>query len=55
MIKVLVALPEEIVKLLDGELKGRVGETRSDILRSIVTSWLSEKGYLSKGGKSGKE
>ena len=55
MIKILVSLPEEIVNLLDGELKGRVGETRSVILRSIVTSWLSEKGYLSKGGKNGKE
>jgi len=55
MRKVLVALPQEIVDLIDIELKGKLGEGYSDIIRTITMSWLSEKGYLSKGGKSGKE
>jgi hypothetical protein len=51
MRKVLVALPEEIVKLVDTELLGRLGEGRSDTLRAIILSWLSEKGYLAKGNR----
>jgi metal-responsive CopG/Arc/MetJ family transcriptional regulator len=53
--KVLVALPEEVIQLIDNELKGKLGEGHSDIIRTITMSWLSEKGYLSKGGKNGKE
>ena len=48
MRKVLVALPDEIVKLVDTELRGKLGEGRSDTLRAIILSWLSEKGYLAK-------
>lgn len=55
MRKVLVALPEEIVSLLDRELLGKLGEGYSDTLRTIIMSWLSEKGYLTKGGRVGKE
>ena len=55
MRKVLVALPKEIIDLIDRELIGKLGEGYSDTLRTIVMSWLSEKGYLTKGGKSGKE
>jgi len=55
MRKVLVALPEEIINLIDGELRGKLGEGYSDTLRTIIMSWLSEKGYLTKGGKNGKE
>ena len=55
MRKVLVALPEEIVSLLDRELLGKLGEGYSDTLRTIIMSWLSEKGYLTKGGRIGKE
>ncbi|MDH5782494.1 MAG: hypothetical protein OEZ35_02330 [Candidatus Bathyarchaeota archaeon] len=55
MRKVLVALPEEIVSLLDRELLGKLGEGYSDTLRTIIMSWLSEKGYLTKGGKIGKD
>lgn len=46
MRKVLVALPENIAELLNEELVGKIGETCSDTLRTIITSWLSEKGYL---------
>jgi hypothetical protein len=53
--KVLVALPENVANLLNTELVGKIGETCSDTLRTITMSWLSEKGYLTKGGKHAKE
>lgn len=55
MRKVLVALPQEMLDLIDRELVGKLGAGRSDTLRTIVMSWLSEKGYLTKGGKSDEE
>jgi len=51
MKKILVSLPDGVVETLDKELIGTIGETRSDTLRTIITSWMSEKGYLAKGGK----
>lgn len=50
MKKVLVSLPEGIYNLIQ-ELKGRFGESDSEVVRIIVISFLSEKGYLSKGEK----
>jgi metal-responsive CopG/Arc/MetJ family transcriptional regulator len=50
MKKVLVALPEGIINLLDNELLGKMGEGRSDTLRAIIINWLGEKGYLTKKG-----
>jgi hypothetical protein len=55
MKKILVALPSDIVDLVDTELIGKLGEGYSDTLRTIIMNWLSEKGYLNKGGKSGKD
>ncbi len=49
--KVLVALPKDVVSLIDGELKGKFGEGRSETIRGILLSWLSEQGYMAKGGK----
>lgn len=51
MKKILVALPTDIVDLVDNELIGKLGAKRSDTLRTIIMNWLSEKGYLNKGGK----
>jgi metal-responsive CopG/Arc/MetJ family transcriptional regulator len=51
MKKILVSLPDGIVETLDNELIGRIGQTRSDTLRTIITNWMSEQGYLAKGGK----
>jgi metal-responsive CopG/Arc/MetJ family transcriptional regulator len=51
MKKILVSLPDGIVETLDNELIGKVGQTRSDTLRTIIMNWLSEQGYLAKGGK----
>ena len=55
MRKVLVALPDEIVDLIERELLGKLGEGYSDTLRTIIMNWLSEKGYFTKGGKAEKE
>jgi metal-responsive CopG/Arc/MetJ family transcriptional regulator len=49
--KALVALPDQVFELMDTELKGKLGTGYSDIIRSIVIAYLSEKGYLDKGGK----
>ena len=51
MKKILVSLPDGVVKTLDTELIGKIGQTRSDTLRTIIMNWLSEQGYLAKGGK----
>jgi metal-responsive CopG/Arc/MetJ family transcriptional regulator len=48
--KVPVSLPDEIVNMLDTELCGKLGEGRSDTLRTIIMNWLGEKGYLTKKG-----
>ena len=55
MKKVLVSLPDGVVNIIDKELIGNVGQTRSDTIRTIIMNWLSEKGYLTKGGKHGQE
>jgi hypothetical protein len=47
--KILVALPEGVITILDRELVGKLGEGHSDTLRTIIMNWLSEKGYLAKG------
>lgn len=51
MKKILVSLPDGAVSIIDKELIGKVGQTRSDTLRTIIMNWLSEEGYLVKGGK----
>jgi metal-responsive CopG/Arc/MetJ family transcriptional regulator len=50
MKKILVSLPEGIYKLVK-ELKGKIGESDSEVIRTMVISFLSEKGYLSKREK----
>ena len=51
MKKILVSLPDGVVEILDKELVGKLGEGHSDTLRNISINWLSEQGYLAKGGK----
>jgi len=51
MKKVLVSIPEGIYDLVQ-ELKGKFGESDSEIIRTILISFLSEKGYLSKEDKT---
>jgi len=50
MKKVLVSLPEGIYNLIQ-ELKGKFGKSDSEIVRTLVISFLSKKGYLSKREK----
>jgi metal-responsive CopG/Arc/MetJ family transcriptional regulator len=45
MKKVLVSLPEGIFQLVRN-LKGKLGESDSEVIRTMVISFLSEKGYL---------
>ncbi|MEM3448387.1 MAG: CopG family transcriptional regulator [Nitrososphaerota archaeon] len=46
MKRVLVSLPEKIYQLIDKELRGKIGESDSEIIRAIVIAYLSEKGYV---------
>ena len=48
MKKILVSLPDGIYKIVR-DLKGKIGESDSEVVRSMVISFLSEKGYLAKG------
>lgn len=50
MKKVLVSIPEGIYDLIQ-DLKGKFGESDSEIIRTLVISYLGEKGYLSKRQK----
>lgn len=47
MKKILVSLPEGIFNLVR-DLKGTLGESDSEVIRTMVISFLSEKGYLNK-------
>jgi len=47
MKKVLVSLPEGIFNIITG-LKGKIGESDSEVIRNITIAYLSEQGYLAK-------
>jgi metal-responsive CopG/Arc/MetJ family transcriptional regulator len=47
MKKILVSLPEGIHGIVR-ELKGKLGESDSEVIRTMVISFLSDKGYLAK-------
>lgn len=51
MKKILVSLSDGVIEILDKEIVGKLGEGYSDTLRQIIMNWLSEQGYLAKGGK----
>lgn len=44
--KIQVSFSDRQIELL-GKFKGELGETNADIVREIVISWLSEKGFIS--------
>ena len=50
MKKVLVSLPEGIFNQIHS-LKGSLGESDTEVIRTMVISFLSEKGYLEKDGR----
>lgn len=47
MKRILVSLPEGIFNIITN-LKGKIGESDSEVVRNIVIAYLSEKGYLTK-------
>lgn len=49
MKRILVSLPNGIWKIVNEELKGKIGESDSEVVRNLVIAYLSEKGYLTKG------
>jgi len=46
MKRVLVSLPDKVHEVIQKELKGKMGESSSEIIRAIVVAYLSEKGYM---------
>ena len=52
MKRVLVSLPEGLWKIIEDDLKGKIGDKDSEIIRNIVVAYLSEKAYI-KAKKSG--
>lgn len=48
MKRVLVSLPDGAWKVISTELKGKIGEKDSEIIRNIVIAYLSEQGYMKK-------
>jgi metal-responsive CopG/Arc/MetJ family transcriptional regulator len=46
MKRVLVSLPQGIWEIIEKNIKGKLGEKESEILRNIVIAYLSEKGYF---------
>ncbi|MFC1728645.1 hypothetical protein ACFLZ7_04265 [Nanoarchaeota archaeon] len=46
MKRVLVSLPSGTWKIIEAELKGKIGEKDSEIIRNIIIAYLSEKEYI---------
>jgi len=41
-----VSLPDGVWKVLDDDFKGKIGEGDSEVIRNMIISYLSEKGYF---------
>jgi len=48
MKRVLVSLPSGIWEIINNDLRGKIGESDSEVVRSVVIAYLSEKGYFNK-------
>jgi hypothetical protein len=46
--RALVSLPEGVWEVIDEQLKGKIGNGDSEVIRNIVLSYLMERGYLLK-------
>ena len=44
--RALVTLPEGIWEVIDKQVKGKIGNGDSEVIRNIVTAYLLERGYL---------
>jgi hypothetical protein len=49
--RALVSLPEGVWKVIDEELKGKIGNGDSEVIRNVVLSYLTERGYILKPKK----
>lgn len=52
MRRALVSLPDGVWNIIDNDLKGQIGDGDSEVIRNLVISYLTEKGYLLKGKKT---
>jgi hypothetical protein len=48
MKKILVSVPEDAWKIVKRDLGGKLGESDSELVRTIILAYLSEKGYIKK-------
>jgi len=46
--RALVTLPDGVWQVIDEQLKGKIGNGDSEVIRNIVTTYLLERGYLLK-------
>jgi len=46
--RVIVTIPQGTWKIIEEELKGKLGDKDSEIIRNITISWLTEHGYMDK-------
>jgi len=46
MVRILVSIPDGTWKIIEKNLKGKIGDKDSEVIRNIVMAYLSEKGYL---------
>jgi hypothetical protein len=44
--RALVSLPDGIWKLIDSELKGKLGDGDSEVIRNVVIAYLTSQGYF---------
>lgn len=49
MRRALVSLPDGVWNVIDNDLKGQIGDGDSEVIRNVVITYLTEKGYLLKG------
>lgn len=46
MTRILVSIPDGTWKIVEKRLKGKMGDNNSEVIRSIVLAYLSEKSYI---------
>ena len=48
MRRALVSLPDGVWKVIDQELKGKLGDGDSEVIRNVVIAYLTSQGYLTR-------
>lgn len=52
---ILVSLPEGVNAIIEKELIGKVGESKSEVVRTLVVAHLMELGYIGKRENNAKK